>query len=603
MLYYKKRLLIKLTSIFGILILLALSSSKLFAQEKTDNSIDVKIHILVGPYNLNPVTLTSAIGNQIASILYQGLLVELTTPPYELKPALAINLPKRSLITVGETINGFTYKEGGEMFEYEIKEEAKWDNNTPITAHDYIFTIKAIKSPLTDCAHLKPYLAFIQDIVIDETNPKKFKIYCSGNYFQSLAWTGGYNILPEYAYDSQQHLRKYQLADFSNKDSLKKIKLDPTQINFAKEFNNSEEIIGSGPYKVSQFNIGEDVVCVKKNNWWADDNIEPQFANEVDKIIYTKISDWAIVPFALKSQNLDVVSSWPARIDESILAKSILKNYNYHTPDRIVYDYIGVNLKNPKLADIRVRQALAHLVDVDDIIKNAMNGNGSRTIGPIHPSKSYYNNSITPYEFNIAIAKKLLAEAGWMDSDLDGILDKEIEGVIVPLKLDFLTNQGNSRREKIGSHLKKNAALVGIEIEVKMVDWVSFIEYTRAHDFELYCGGWAGSTNLEDLKQIWHTESYNSGSNYVGFGNIETDKLIEEIRDSRYADNRDSNYLRIQEIIHQEIPYIFLAAQKNKILIHKSFTNTNVYTARPGFYPTEWKVNRKFLKKKLKAQR
>jgi len=110
----------------------------------------------------------------------------------------------------------------------------------------------------------------------------------------------------------------------------------------------------------------------------------------------------------------------------------------------------------------------------------------------------------------------------------------------------------------------------------------------------MYVSGWVGSPSLNDPKQVWHSESYNGGNNYVGFGTPESDALIEKLRFNLDEPSRNEQYKRFQEIIYEESPYIFLNAQKNKLVFHKRFDNVTASVARPGYNVGEWLINPKF---------
>lgn len=232
----------------------------------------------------------------------------------------------------------------------------------------------------------------------------------------------------------------------------------------------------------------------------------------------------------------------------------------------------------------KTRQALAHLIDVDKIIEVVALGYGERAIGPIHPAKEkQYNKNITPYPYDVEKAKALLAEAGWKDTDNDGILDNVIEGEKMKFEFNFLYNQGNDSRKAVGLLLQEEARKVGITVNVLSQDWSIFLESTKQHDFDMYYGAWISTPIPTDHKQIYHTASYNGGSNYTGFGNDMTDALIDSIRVELDEDKRAKLNYRFQEILHDECSYIFLYYPKERIAIHNRFGNAETSPMRPGY--------------------
>ncbi len=113
----------------------------------------------------------------------------------------------------------------------------------------------------------------------------------------------------------------------------------------------------------------------------------------------------------------------------------------------------------------------------------------------------------------------------------------------------------------------------------------------QKRDFELMSLTWQQSPADDDLTQIWHSKSDTAdGSNRVGFNNPEADKIIDELRVCMDEEKRRELYLRVQEIIADEQPYIFLVTPSERIIINKKFTNTQVSTARPGFRAGEFKL-------------
>lgn len=317
------------------------------------------------------------------------------------------------------------------------------------------------------------------------------------------------------------------------------------------------------------------------------------FEANAPELIYQTINDQTTALVALKAGNLDVMHGIKAKDYVSLpQSKKITENYNLHTPMMMAYSYLGLNTRLPKFSDKKVRQALAHLVDVDKIIKTISYGMAVRVVGPIHPSKTTeYNTSLTPYSYDVEMAKKMLAEAGWKDSNGDGTIDKTINGEKTEFKIDFTYNGGNDERKAVALMFQEEARKVGIEVNVVPQEWSIYLDNQKNHKFEMFYGAWISSPIPNDHKQIFHTESYNGGSNYVGFGNASSDALIDSIRIELNEPKRDAMNKRFQAILHEDVPYIFLSAPKEKIAIHKRFTNADASVMRPGFWEAGFKMD------------
>ena len=543
-------------------------------------------HELSDPQMLNPVNSTDASATYIQSNIFQSLLgIDFKT--LELIPVLAKSRP--------EIIEN---NEGGLNYVYEIRPEAIWDDGTPITAKDVEFTLKVIKAPGVDNLNAKPYYEFLQDIIIDESNPKKFTLVTNTVYVLGEIMSGDYTVLPQKVYDPEGIMDNYTLKQISeNFDALKE---DEKLKKFAENFNSEkyqrepQYIVGSGPYKLKEWQTGQKIVLERKKDWWGDaleaENV--YFEAYPPQLIYQTINDQSTALVALKGGNIDVMRGIkPKDFKDLPNSPKFQANFNAHTPPQMAYAYIGLNMRNPKFADLATRKAFAHLVDLNKIIKNVVYGYATPAVGPIHPSKKkFYNDKLKPYDFNPEKAKELLEEAGWKDSNGNGTLDKMIDGELTEFEVTYIYNNGNDTRKNIGLLLQEEARKVGIKVNVNSLDWSIFLENTKNHNFDLYCGAWISSPIPSDPKQIWHTSSYNGGSNYVGFGNDETDALIDSIRVTIDEDKRAKMVKRFQEILHEQVPYIFLYYPQERIAIHKRFTNAETSPMRPGYHVASFKL-------------
>lgn len=549
------------------------------SKKKGDNT--AVLHQLSDPDYLNPIISSSSNATYIEFDLFQPLL-EIDPKTLQFVGALVIDRPQISEINEGE------YK-GGMSLVYEIRPEATWDNGTPVTGNDVVFTIKSVKCPKVNSDPLRPYFEFINDIVVDAQNPKKFTIFSKQRY--ALAETAGNNfIIPEYVYDPQGLLKPFTIKQLTESTAAQKLANNPSITAFAEQMNSpkySREkgfIIGSGPYQFVNWETGQQIILERKKNWWGDKLNLPQLSGKPDKIVYKIINDWTTAVTGMKDEALDCANGIRSS-DFVDLQKNerFKKLFNLHTPTALAYDYLAFNLKNPKVNDKRVRRAIAHLVDKKEIIDVLLYGMGEPVVGPVHPTKEYYNKDLQNIEFDVEKAKALLKEAGWEDTDGDGVVDKEIDGKRTPMKLTVKYNSGNDRRKNICLLLKETAKRAGVEVEVLTREWTVFLDEQKKRDFDITCGGWVQSPTLDDLKQIWHSESDTpEGSNFVGFGTPESDRLIEAVRMELDPAKQIELFKQIQTIIHEEQPYVFLVSPKERIAIHSRF-EAETSIKRPGY--------------------
>ncbi len=551
----------------------------------------VVIHELSDPDMLNPATSSSANSTYIQYNLFMYLL-DVDKESLELSPSLAKSRPDIREIEEGK------YK-GGQALTYEIRPEAEWDNGEPVTAHDVAFTYKAIKNPLTDAENKRPYLKFIDGMTIDEDNPRKFTIYSKEPYFMAEFASGNTYIMPEHIYDSSQIMRKFDMSKFSTQEGLNEIRNDEASKRFADAFNSEKfqrkkgYVKGCGPYKFVDWETGQRVILKKKKDWWGQE-LEGEaygFTAHPDQITYEIINDMTTTLSALKDENLDLARSIRPKDYANLKDnESFRDKYKMAAPTQMSFTYIGMNMNHPILGDRQVRKAMTHLVNKERIIEVLRYGYAKPTVGPIHPSKPYYNDTVERYKYDLQKAMTLLDEAGWKDSNGNGIRDKKVDGKRREMELTYKYNSGNDSREKIGLMLKQNAKKAGIDVEVLQKEWTVYLEEVKNHNFDMFCLGWVQDPIIDDLRQIWHTESYNGGSNYIGFGDSYSDQLIDSINTELNKSKRNKMYKEMQAIIHKRVPYIFLYTPQNLLTIHQRFTNTNTYLARPGYTAREFRL-------------
>jgi len=211
-------------------------------------------------------------------------------------------------------------------------------------------------------------------------------------------------------------------------------------------------------------------------------------------------------------------------------------------------------------------QAIAHAADKKALIDGVLLGLGQEATGPYKPGTWAFNPGVKKYPHDPGQAKALLAEAGWKEKD--GVLVKDGQ----PFEFTVLTNAGNDARAKTAAILQQNLAEVGIRMKIRTVEWAAFInEFIDKRKFDAVILGW-NITPDPDQFDIWHSSKTGPKElNHVGFANPEVDRLLDEGRSTFDLEKRKKAYFRIQEILAEEQPYVFLYVPEALPVVHNRF--------------------------------
>lgn len=558
------------------------------ADISTENTAYVRLR--AEPDGLNPLSAVNTYSRQVNYYIFHTLL-NFDPETLELVPVLAKSRPVVEEITENEKFKGMSYT-------FEILDEAAWDNGTPITGHDYVFTLKALFNPKVPSQRIRPFYEFISKIEVDKSNPKKFTIFTNNKYILTEDALGTMYFMPEYIYDPKGIMKNYTLEQLLDIEGAAKMAdTDPKLQEFADEFSlpkytrEKDFVNASGPYYLEEWETGQHIILKKKENWWGTKLAEnnPMLMAGPDVIHFKILGDQSTALTTLKSRDLDAINQMQPEDYLDLQKNEEFKEYfDLHNPVNPAYYFTFLNTRSPKLSDKRVRRALAHLTDVDEIVNTLLKGMAVRTNGPVHPDKSYYHKDLPLIKYDFEKAKTLLTEAGWTDTNNNGTIDKEIDGELVEMELEYLVSASSKNEESRALVLQNNAKKAGINITVVPKNFRVKTDDLKKHNFELSSGGWASPPTPFEPKQIWHSQSYGGdGSNYVGFGSEESDALIDEIRETMDEKEREKLYLRFQEIIYDEQPYIFSFFSTNPIAISKRF-EAEAYNIRPGYFPNRF---------------
>jgi peptide/nickel transport system substrate-binding protein len=542
-----------------------------------DNTVNIRLK--KDPERVNPLIFPNPTAREVYQYIHLPL-ADFDPESLELTPLLIKSIPTEMNIDTG------AYK-GGIYFDVEILDDAKWDNGSPITAEDYIFTIKAINLPLTNAGKYREITQNITDIIADPGNPTSFRVIFAKDYMLALETAVNVEIYPRYFYDSLNILAKYGFKEI-NEENEEKLKGDSELVRFADHFNSNDlsrnKMSGAGPYKFVSWTADQSIVLEKKNDYWAKDIKSPALQQGPSKIVFHIIPDELTAVTQLKAGSIDIINEITAEsYAELSNDETENKKYNFYHPSLMKHYYISINNQDPKLSDKNVRLALAHLIDVENVIKNLENGMAVRSVGPIHPIKKTYNKTLAPIKFDLDAANKLLNTAGWKDTDNNGIIDKSIGGKKVDMELEILVSS-QPLGKKIAIMLQESAAKAGIKIQITEKDFKLIrAENLKTRKYHLVPAVLSQDIIAWDDLSKWHSENDTpDGSNDMSYRSVKTDELIDKIIVTKSDTERIGLYQQIQEQIYQDQPVIFLYSPQEKIIISKKWASSST-VKRPGY--------------------
>jgi len=483
------------------------------------------------PPHLNPVTSSDAYAREITDLVFDTLIYR-SHVNFEFEPRLA---------------ESWEISPDHLTYTFHMRKDATFSDGVPVTAQDVKFTYDKIKDPMTDAAHIRNY--FIDVVSCEVPDDYTVKFTCDKPYFQHLSVLGEFEIMPRHIYGKGE---------------------------FNKHPNNRMPI-GSGRYVFERWDTGSQMTLARNENYWGE---KPH----LKKMVYKIITDNNAALQVLERQELDVMvvtpEIWINRASKpDFQAKFNLRSY--YTPR---FGFIMWNERRPQFADKRVRKAMTLLLDRPLILETIFHGLGREAIGMFF-DESENNMALKPLPFDPEQAKQLLDEAGWTDSDNDGIRDKDG----VPFRFELLTVTGSSEMDQFATVYQEELKRAGIDMQIRPLEWATFSERLDSRNFDAAPLAWSNPGVIDaDPYQIWHSSQAEKGSNFVGFSNPEVDKIIEQARLEFDRAKRIQMYNRFQEIVYDEQPYTLMYNFQALVAVDKRFRNLRVY--KRGLVPREWWV-------------
>lgn len=482
---------------------------------------------------LLPVLASDSSSSDINSLIYNGLVRY-----------------NKNLIIEGELAESWDISADNLTITFHLRHDVKWQDGAPFTSADVKFNYELYIDPKTPTAYAE---AFKQVTRVETPDPYTFVVHYAEPYAPALiSWATP--VHPRHLLEGRD-ITKSPLA---------------------------RKPVGTGPYKLVEWQSGEKIVLESNPDYFAG---QPY----IKRVVYRIIPDISTQFLELQTGSLDFMGLSPLQFDRQTDTFAFRRLYNKFSYLNFGYTYLGYNLRKPMFQDRRVRQALSYAINKQEIIDGVLLGYGVAATGPYKPDSWVYNRQVPRYDYNPEKARALLAEAGWTDSDGDGVLDKDGRD----FSFVIVTNQGNDLRAKTGEIIQRRFQEVGVKVKLRVIEWATFLkEFINPGNFDATILGWSGGPE-PDQYNIWHSSKTGPRQlNFIGFKNAEVDQLLEKGRRVFDQQQRKVYYDHFQQILAEEQPYTFLYVPEALPAVSKRFRRVEPAPAGIKYNFTQWFVPR-----------
>jgi peptide/nickel transport system substrate-binding protein len=416
---------------------------------------------------------------------------------------------------------------------FSLREDARWHDGRPVTAADVVYSYRTLAGVAPDT----PQLIRIQDTVASVDAPD----------------LGGREV----RFNLKRRFSPI-LADLSIPVLPSHILTGTLPVDLPNHpFN--DEPVGTGPFSFEERAAGQSITLRANKGFYRG-------APQLESVALLVAPDVGVAAEAVADGRLLLAQLPPANA-ETLVRDGRAKGGAYVEAGS---DFVAFNLRAPRpFSDTRLRQAWALALDKEGLAFGATGGGGEPVWSDVHPRSWAYNENAGKLGGDPERARTLLAEAGWVDTNGDGIVEKDGR----PLQVSLYVRADNGIRLKAAAALVEPLRRVGIDARVTPSDFETAIKQRlsptgrQPFDFDVMLLGWSRQGLDPDSFALFHssqipTEAEPGLLNFTGFSAPEWDKLALEARSTYDYERRKELYGRMQEIIADQLPYYFLWSEK-----------------------------------------
>ena len=426
----------------------------------------------------------------------------------------------------------WTVSDDKRTWTFKLRPGVLFHDGTPFNAEAVKFTYERLLNPATGSPRRSTLAAVESMEVVDNLT---FRITTKEPFAPLLAQLSAYNVYI----------------------------LSPTQVKKEGE-NIKRSPVGTGPFKLKSWQPGEQLTLERNDKYWGD---KPK----LDQVVYKVVPEDSARTLMLLSGQADVVSGVP-----SVMVKRLQSNDKVHVIRRTGYRtiYLGMNLAVKPFDDVRVRQAVAHALNKPALVQGVLSGIG--TLGGSYESTVIigHDKSLQPYAYDVAKARKLLAEAGYPNG----------------FSTEFFVPTGLYNMDRqLGEAIQAQLAAVGIQAKIQAPETSTYLTTLAQAKAPMFIGGKGSPTGDMDF-----TQTLSNGStgrmNHFNFKNKEVDQLILKQRVTVDPEQRRKVLDDLQKTVYREAPHVTLYYEDQLWATRSTVHDVQVYVNEFVNFKKAWKA-------------
>ena len=461
---------------------------------------------------LNPVLATSRYDRMVADYLFAPLIhLDVELRPI---PGLA---------------DSWEIEDEGRLYRFKLNPKATWSDGRPVRASDVVFTLRKVVDPQSEALQIASGFELLDLTRTRAVGEQTVEVGFREGLASQLIQFNNLLVVPEHVYAAA---------------------------SFKTAFDEGK-VVGSGPYTLVRRIPGKEVVVQKRKDFWGGK--QPYLDTVWFKTLVSDSTAWNAAKIGEIDETMVPSDTWLREQNNPALRPRLqfLRFYG------LAYNYIGWNARNPLFHDKRIRRALGMCLDTRSLITNLYGGTARAMNGHFIPEQWAYNPTVPILAFDPIAAKQTFTSLGWLDTNGDGIVDKDGK----PFQFEMTITAGSSQALAIAQSFQATLKQVGVQMDVVTLDGAAAIQRILAGNYQATYLSWDLDADPDPFPLFHSSQFPPRGSNFVYYASAAADQLIEQGRRELDIDKRKEIYQKLHLLLAEDQPYTWVTQPSLKWVV------------------------------------